>query len=199
MGSELIHLKPADYVVSSWSGGTTTQIGIAPETAVYADRDFLWRLSSATVELQHSDFTALPDYYRYIATLNGEIDVIHNDGQPIHLAPYQVHEFDGGWKTCSIGQCRDFNLMMRKGACNGLLETLKAVGENVVSVCAAAAAAENASLVLYLCEGKASAELQGEKIELVPGESVMVRDANGETVRISSAEGAVFMKAQMWK
>ena len=54
-------LTPADYLTTSWSGGTTTQLTIAPAGAVYADRDFLWRVSSATVELDESDFTALPD------------------------------------------------------------------------------------------------------------------------------------------
>lgn len=44
-------LTKEDYVTTTWSGGTTTQLAIAPEGAVYADRDFLWRLSSAGVEL----------------------------------------------------------------------------------------------------------------------------------------------------
>ena len=43
----LIHVTPDQYIVSQWSGGTTTQVAIAPEGAVYADRDFLWRISSA--------------------------------------------------------------------------------------------------------------------------------------------------------
>ena len=115
----LIHLKPDNYVVSTWSGGTTTQIGIAPQGAVYAHRDFLWRISSATVDLEVSDFTPLPDYDRLIATLEGEIDVTHNGGEAIHLAPYCVHSFDGGWETRSAGKCRDFNLMTRKGVCTG--------------------------------------------------------------------------------
>ena len=34
------------YVTTRWSGGTTTQLAIAPEGAVYADRDFLWRTRS---------------------------------------------------------------------------------------------------------------------------------------------------------
>ena len=65
------HLTPKDYITTKWSGGLTTQLGIAPEGAVYADRDFLWRLSSATVEDAESDFTALPDYERLISTLEG--------------------------------------------------------------------------------------------------------------------------------
>ena len=65
------HLTPSDYITTKWSGGLTTQLGIAPASAVYADRDFLWRLSSATVEDAESDFTALPDYERLISTLEG--------------------------------------------------------------------------------------------------------------------------------
>ena len=60
----MLKLTPADFVTSTWSGGTTTQLAIAPEGAVYAERSFLWRVSSATVELETSDFTPLPDYNR---------------------------------------------------------------------------------------------------------------------------------------
>ena len=52
MEPHLIHLTKDDYVVSQWSGGTTTQLAIAPSGAQYGDRAFLWRLSSATVDLE---------------------------------------------------------------------------------------------------------------------------------------------------
>ena len=83
----ITHLKPADYATTKWSGGTTTQLAIAPKGAVYADRDFLWRLSSATVELDESDFTALPDYDRVISTLQGDMTLTHNDGEKLTLHP----------------------------------------------------------------------------------------------------------------
>ena len=82
------HLTPKDYITTKWSGGLTTQLGIAPEGAVYADRDFLWRLSSATVEDAESDFTALPDYERLISTLEGTIELNHNGGEKLTLNPY---------------------------------------------------------------------------------------------------------------
>lgn len=194
----MIHLTPADYVVSTWSGGTTTQVSIAPEGAVYANRDFLWRISSATVDLEKSDFTALPDYNRYIATLEGEIDVIHNQGEPIHLSPYKVHAFDGGAETRSEGRCRDFNLMLRKGACDGLLESVRVEGTVDASLCEKAENAQEASLVIYLCEGCAKVEANGEAAELQKGESVLLRDAKGAKVSVVS-ENAVIMKAQIWK
>ena len=57
MAFHMLRLTQKDYVVSQWSGGTTTQIAIAPQGAQYGDRTFLWRLSSATVDLDASDFT----------------------------------------------------------------------------------------------------------------------------------------------
>ena len=100
-------LTREDFVSTSWSGGTTTQLAIAPEGAVYAERDFLWRLSSATVELDHSDFTPLPDYHRFLAVLEGEISLKIDGDEPFRLAPGRVVSFDGGvpvesWALCGL-------------------------------------------------------------------------------------------------
>ena len=60
------HLSQKDYKISDWSGGKTIQVAIGPADAVYADKDFLWRISSATVDLPESDYTSLPDYMRLL-------------------------------------------------------------------------------------------------------------------------------------
>ena len=118
-------LKKKDYIIAKWSGGTTTQLAIWPENAVYADRDFLWRVSSATVDLEASDFTPLPDYERLIATLQGEIVLTHNGGEPLRLRPLEVHAFSGADATHSVGRCTDFNLMLRRGRAAGSMEALR--------------------------------------------------------------------------
>lgn len=113
--------KSSEYNTSSWSGGTTTELGISPEGSRYADREFLWRISSATVDLEESTFTALPDYDRIIMTLEGEIDLCHNGGEWIHLKAFETHSFDGGDETVSKGKVVDFNLMTRKGQAGGVM------------------------------------------------------------------------------
>ncbi len=115
------HKKCSEYNTSNWSGGTTTELGIGPEGSRYADRDFLWRISSATVELEESTFTALPDYDRIIMTLEGDIDLCHNGGEWLHLRAFETHSFDGGDDTVSKGKVIDFNLMTRKGAAGGVM------------------------------------------------------------------------------
>ena len=120
----MLKLTSPDFVTTTWSGGKTTQLAIAPDGASYAERAFLWRISSATVELEASDFTPLPDYDRLITTLQGEIDLSHDDAAWLHLRPYEVHRFDGGAATRSRGRCTDFNLMLRKQAVDGSMDAL---------------------------------------------------------------------------
>lgn len=118
-------LRKPDYVTTSWSGGTTTEMAISPEGAVYADRDFFWRLSSAAVELEHSHFTPLPDYDRLLAVLEGEIRLKIDQGEPFSLTPGRVVAFDGGVPVESWGRCVDFNLMVRKGKGRGSVHELR--------------------------------------------------------------------------
>ena len=113
------------YVVSEWSGGTTTQLAIYPESALYADRDFLWRLSSAEVRTPESDFTPLPDYDRLISVVSGKMDLAVGGAGHVALEPLEVFAFDGGTPVKSRGLCSDFNLMMRKGKCRGTIETFE--------------------------------------------------------------------------
>lgn len=97
---------------------------LAPEGAVYADRKFLWRLSSAQVELEHSDFTPLPDYDRLLSVLKGELELKIGQGERGALEACTVRGFDGGVPVESWGRCVDFNLMLRKGACQGFVQPI---------------------------------------------------------------------------
>ena len=112
-------IKNENLKVNKWSGGTTTQLSIYPENASYQDRDFIWRLSSATVEEETSEFTHLPDYNRILMILNGKLELNHNDKEIINLNSFDQNEFDGASKTKSFGKVVDFNLMMRKEKCSG--------------------------------------------------------------------------------
>lgn len=114
-------IKKEQMTASRWSGGTTTQIDLFPEGSSYGSRDFLFRVSSATIEESPSQFTALPDYQRWITMLSGPVLLEHgqeSDPEVLErheLQPLEVHSFDGGTPTKSVGEARDFNLMLRKG------------------------------------------------------------------------------------
>jgi len=94
-----------------WSGGTTVELFVFPPEASYARRDFRFRLSSATVESETSEFTALPGISRKLMLLSGNLTVHHEGHHSRILKKFEVDQFEGDWKTSSIGQCTDFNLM----------------------------------------------------------------------------------------
>lgn len=119
---------------SRWSGGATTQLAIYPPEAQYAQRDFIWRLSSATVEEETSTFTDLPEYNRVLSIIQGSLTLSHNGAAPLSLAPLELDQFDGGCHTVSQGRVTDFNLMMRKGLCDGSVQSLRLAGGSSISL-----------------------------------------------------------------
>ena len=188
----LTHLFPQDYTTSRWSGGETTELLIRPRGALYARRAFLFRVSSATVELAESAFTALPDYDRLIATLEGEIDLVHDGGEKLRLVPYQVHAFDGGSETVSFGRCRDFNLMLRKGKASGSLQPL-----SVGAAAPCLLAADTQTALLFCASGDCVLSTPSEQITLSAGESLLVEEADGTPLTLTGCPAAWLMLAQM--
>ena len=115
------HLTAADFSTSTWSGGTTTQLLLYPENGSYAARDFLFRISSATVDLEESDFTALPGVERYITPLQGSFTLTHPGQAPVELPPLAApYRFPGDIATHCVGKATDFNLMLK--GCEGRME-----------------------------------------------------------------------------
>ena len=109
------YYKEENFSVSAWSGGQTKELAIYPRGQKYIDREFIWRLSSATIETEESDFTRLPDYDRVLMVLDGEVVLEYNGERVAKLKTLEQDSFDGAWKTKSYGRITDFNLMVRKG------------------------------------------------------------------------------------
>ena len=187
----MLHLAQANYTITRWSGGTTTQIAIAPPGASYPERDFLWRISSAAVEDERSTFTPLPDYHRWLMLLEGSLLLSHNGGAAFRLEPFRVHEFDGGAATESVGLCRDFNLMLRKGKCQGTLRPVRfsKAGDKVLRC-------RDAIYLLYCAAGRGTAALSGETCALTRGESLLLEDAGDLCLTVP--EAADFVLAEIF-
>ena len=187
------HFGKQDYLVSQWSGGTTTQIAIFPPSAVYADRDFLWRLSSATVDLEESEFTPLGDYQRWISVLEGSMTLTHDGGAPLELTVGKVHAFDGGSQTHSVGRCTDFNLMLRKGKCDGSLRTLRLSGGAQQNI----SPSDGDTLLIFCCSGRGTVDADGEHLTLSTFDSILVDNAAGKTITLTADEDALFILAEI--
>lgn len=116
MSNKMLVKKAEDFVTSKWSGGSTTELYIYPPQSVYREGNFKCRISSATVEVEKSDFTSLPGVKRYLSIFSGELKMIHGEKEEVILKPFEVDCFDGGVPTVSYGKVVDFNLMLKNGA-----------------------------------------------------------------------------------
>lgn len=105
-------IKKEDQKTSAWSGGTTTELFIYPKNTEYKKLNFGWRLSSAKVIDEESTFSHLPNIWRYIMVLDGNLKLIHENHHSLDLSPFEVDSFSGDWTTKSYGKVTDFNLML---------------------------------------------------------------------------------------
>jgi uncharacterized protein len=111
-----MHITPKEKQhTTKWSGGTTTELYIFPPQAKYTERDFEFRISTATVEAETSTFTSLPNYQRILMVLVGVLKVDHAGHHTITLSPLDQDIFDGGWETTAEGKVTDFNIMFAVG------------------------------------------------------------------------------------
>lgn len=109
-------LTAADFRVSSWSGGTTTQLYIFPESATLGERNFDWRISSAVVETEISEFSGFEGYERILIPLEGTLEMEHQTEHGIleqSVGTFEPARFSGNWKTTGKGKLTDFNLIFK--------------------------------------------------------------------------------------
>lgn len=175
-------LKPSDFETSLWAGGSTTQLFIYPPNSDYSKRDFSFRLSSAKVDLEESEFTALPGVFRKLLILDGEITIIHENQYSKKLSKFDQDQFEGDWKTSSRGKCTDFNLMCR-GKARGDIQAFafqKKQERHYVN--------EKSwdFLFLYLHKGEVLVEIQEENPALRQGELLVIRDFSATIIQLKS-------------
>ena len=112
-----------DRTTTQWAGGTTTQLAIYPPGAEYTKFNFLFRMSTATVEVEESTFTFMPGVTRHLMILEGALDINHKGRYKKHLDKFGYDVFDGEWPTTAKGKVTDFNLMLREKS-GGKLQAL---------------------------------------------------------------------------
>jgi environmental stress-induced protein Ves len=94
-----------------WQGGTTTELYIFPHDSSYRERNFQFRVSTATIEAPESTFTSLPGISRKIMILDGKITLTHAGRYSKTLTKFGTDSFMGDWDSHSVGLATDFNVM----------------------------------------------------------------------------------------
>lgn len=184
-------ITPEEFVTGVWSGGTTTQLAIYPPGASYADRNFIFRLSSATVDTEQSEFTHLPDYDRWLMIFEGSARLVHSSEREVTINPYEYDAFDGGISTVSFGRVTDYNLMLRKGGTG----YMKAIGldENIKEIRIMPQGEYQSGFAGIFLRGEyAQITLCGEPLKLENGCQLLVLFSGTETVSLDiSGSGTV--------
>jgi environmental stress-induced protein Ves len=175
---KIILIKSENFQIKNWSGGTTTELYIYPSNSIFKERLFDFRLSKATIETEHSEFTALPDINRTLMVLEGETSLIHKNHHSKTLKKFDTDNFKGEWETKSIGACTDFNLMTNykiNGQVNGqsYLENQKvelSFNEN------------DKWFFIYVNEGRIISLLNDTEFEISTGDLLVIEEFSNETI-----------------
>jgi uncharacterized protein len=112
--------SPDSRTSINWASGTSTEIFIHPSDGSFTDRNFLFRISTATVEAEESTFTFFEGITRHLMIMKGELELVHEARYIRLLKPYDQDTFSGEWNTRSRGKVTDFNLMLKGGSVGSL-------------------------------------------------------------------------------
>lgn len=184
MAHNISVIKKKDYKVSEWSGGTTTELYIYPKESKYSELDFKWRLSSAKVDIEESEFTHLSGIDRKIMVIDGKLVLDHRGKYITELNEFDIDSFSGDWVTKSYGKATDFNLMTSKG-CTGDLEYILVNESKEIKFTNREQVYKNIADVLYCVSGNISIGLDS-KIDIYEGDLfLIIRDIEDEIKKIN--------------
>lgn len=161
--------KKHQLTTNSWSGGTTTQLAIYPEGSIYKNLDFIFRISTATIEVEESTFTSLPNVARVIMVLNGELTIQHKNQYSKQLKKFDTDNFSGNWETTSVGRVTDFNVMT--------IGSVKAamVGFSLPNNSQKESTLNGDFLAVYVPQGEITIESSSQKVNLSQGDIALLR------------------------
>ncbi|WZL74098.1 HutD family protein [Clostridiaceae bacterium 35-E11] len=195
MSYEIEIIRKNQQITTTWAGGTTTQLAIYPKDAVYSERNFKWRISSAKVELEESLFTSLPGIWRYIMVLEGEMKLAHEKHHQAYLKPFEQDSFSGAWTTQSFGKVTDFNLMVAQG-CEGKLQSIHLETQDCKKMNIkplSSSGAHQATEAIYCVKGNVNVTIDDNTpINLEAGDLCILNSKNEESViAITLSNGGV--------
>jgi len=188
---ECLHLAPEDMAVMPWKNGrgTSRELAIWPQDAVFARGEGNWRIARASVR-EGGPFSHFEGFDRLLVVLAGEGLVLdHGTACPRRrLRRDEVWRFAGEWDTTALlegGPIDDLNILLRRGYAEGSLELMLLGARRSVE------ALEPDHTFVHVVEGSCQVRVPGEEdaFELVTGHSLWVHEArSGEEFEVLGRE-----------
>ena len=189
--------KSEDFAASRWTGGMTTQLAIFPQDADYLKRNFIWRLSTATCDLEETTFSKLPDYDRVLMVLKGDVVLAHQDVRVARLGELEQDRFDGGYITKSFGKITDYNLMTAKGN-KGYLDVIELSAESKELTFEHEDELERFDVTFYCRDGYGTITVGAETFMLMPGQQMVASFVRGDEVKMSVMGDGTLVRGQIF-
>ena len=156
-----------------WDGGETFEYYIYPENTLYANRDFLFRISAATISKVPSIFTKFNNYQRFLVMLDNDLN-INNNGKEESYTPNDVFKFDSDSDIISYTKGNDFNLMV----CKSVKESDIFFLNDIVQL--------NQSFIFLFALNDTSIEVNNEKINLKKADLLLIENKDRSDFTLKS-------------
>lgn len=108
---------------TEWYGGSSAELTTYPQNSSFANRDFLWRLGYAKINIPQSTFSKLCGVSRHLMVMSGKVELNHAGHYKKTLCELESDSFSGDYDTNTSGTCSVFNLMTRENY-KGLLTSM---------------------------------------------------------------------------
>ncbi len=187
-----IQIVPAaKHPISNWAGGTTTQLFIYPMESTLQNRDFDFRISSAKVEQEESNFSLFEGYRRQLLILEGQIEIYHENQYKKILKKLDVDEFSGDWKTSAKGKCIDFNIITSKeyqsSVASHQLQKDEVLQNQIKSDW----------FFIYTYKGSISVDISESNLMLNEGDLLVVSKQKGKEFKLEGVEGGELIVVEL--
>ncbi|UWY26580.1 HutD family protein [Flavobacterium sp. TR2] len=164
---------------SIWTGGLTYEYMIYPKTANYSDRDFAFRISSATIEEVPSEFTKFKGYYRYLVMLDNRLQIEVNKEKKAY-EKYEIFEFNSDDDVTSYTKGTDFNWMVSEKISHQKLE-IASHNQNC-----------NAEVVILFSLDTTVITIDGKPYPLEPYDLLVIENPKKENVMLHFSTECLF-------
>ncbi|UUV21514.1 HutD family protein [Paenimyroides aestuarii] len=154
-----------------WDGGETFEYFIYPENALYVNRNFLFRISVATITKAPSIFTRFENYQRFLLMLNGDLHVYQN-GTEAFYNPNTIFKFDSNDTIQSFSEGADFNFMVHK---NAIAHMIQANNTQVLSN----------SFVFIFAKESMNLSINNHEYHLQPNDLLVINNEQQQEIQIN--------------
>ncbi|MDR6761402.1 environmental stress-induced protein Ves [Flavobacterium sp. 2755] len=168
-----------DSKPSIWSGGLTYEYMIYPKTANYTDRDFVFRISSATIEKVPSEFTKFKGYHRYLIMLDNCLDIEVNKERKVY-EKYEIMEFNSDDEVTSYTNGIDFNWMISEKISRHKLEIT-----NSNQIC-------NAQIIILFSLDTTVIKINEKQYDLEPYDLLVIENQEKENIMLHFSTECLF-------